>query len=132
MCADHHDLIAEIAAGDLGYRVVTHKIVLVEARVQIDRNCYGHALLDEPDDPVILLKLSGKLRYGLWCICRSYPESWRRRRTCSRRRQACTHHADRSSIDEETRINKGSRTLFKIETVLALVKLLCCELLSSR
>src|ERR1700678_2459554 len=61
--ADHHHLIFQISARDLGDYVVTHRVVVIEACGYIYFELNGDSARYEPDNAVVLL--SGNI--DLWC-----------------------------------------------------------------
>ena len=53
--AQHHELVLQVGAGDLGDRVVGHQVVVVELDREVDGHLELLALLAHPDQPVVVL-----------------------------------------------------------------------------
>ena len=69
MGAEHHNLVGEIAAGDLGQQINRIEGVVKEAIPNIERDAHGHVAVQQPGHAVVLLggnRHGGRHRHGVW------------------------------------------------------------------
>ena len=72
MATDHHDLVFEVGAGNFGDHVVTHQILVMKFRGDLNFEFYRDAFGHHPHDAVVMLGGERRLR-DQFCVRRPRP-----------------------------------------------------------